>query len=80
MPTYNFKCPKCNHMQSIIHSIKEDHPKVVCEKCKTEMKRNISSPAVVFKGTGWACQEKKDDAMMKSLQPAVHAKHQRGEI
>ncbi len=35
-----------------------DDSKVYCEKCKAEMRMNFSSPKIVYKGSGWAWQEK----------------------
>jgi predicted nucleic acid-binding Zn ribbon protein len=35
-----------------------DDSKVFCEKCKAEMRMNFSSPKIVYKGSGWAWQEK----------------------
>jgi predicted nucleic acid-binding Zn ribbon protein len=35
-----------------------DDSKVICEKCGGEMKVSFSSPKIVYKGSGWAWQEK----------------------
>jgi putative FmdB family regulatory protein len=45
MPTYDFKCEKCNKKFSLILSISEyDKTKFRCPKCKsTRVKQQISS-------------------------------------
>ena len=35
-----------------------DESKVVCEKCGGEMLQSFSAPKIVYKGSGWAWQEK----------------------
>ena len=35
-----------------------DDSKVYCEKCKAEMHMTFSAPKIVYKGSGWAWQEK----------------------
>ena len=40
MPTYDYKCTVCEHVQEIFHSINED-PEFVCEKCGKPTKRLV---------------------------------------
>lgn len=35
-----------------------DDSKVICEKCSAEMRVTFSAPKIVYKGSGWAWQEK----------------------
>jgi len=41
MPTYDYNCSKCEHIQEEFHNM-IDEPSIVCEKCGTIMKRGIS--------------------------------------
>jgi putative FmdB family regulatory protein len=53
MPTYEYKCLKCNHRFELFQKITDD-PVTVCPECKGEVKRLISGGAgSIFKGTGF---------------------------
>jgi putative FmdB family regulatory protein len=52
MPTYQYKCPSCEEIKSVIYGITEEAPSVSCA-CGAEMKKIFSSPQVAFKGIGW---------------------------
>ena len=53
MPTYEYRCPKCGHVQEEIHSIKAS-PKFICAPCQmgggeaNVMERMISANATGF--------------------------------
>ena len=53
MPTYNFKCTKCEHeFEVMLPMTHKKNPK--CEKCKKKTEKLISGGAgVIFKGTGF---------------------------
>ena len=55
MALYDYKCPKCQDVVPVSHSINEN-PDVVCEKCKTLRTKVFSAPAVQFRGNGWGHQ------------------------
>jgi|1048.fasta_scaffold152572_2 putative FmdB family regulatory protein len=57
MPAYDFKCDPCDLTTEVVRPMSDD-AKVFCEKCKAEMRMNFSSPKIVYKGSGWAWQEK----------------------
>jgi len=38
MPSYDFKCPKCNKVIEINRSSTKTEP-IICEECKVEMER-----------------------------------------
>jgi len=44
MPRYDYKCPKCGHIEEIVHPIKECDLTFKCEKCYTIMQRIIEAP------------------------------------
>lgn len=52
MPTYDYKCPECEHKQEDFHWINQK-PEVKCEECGTIMEQQISGCGLVFKGTGF---------------------------
>ena len=53
MPTYEYKCMKCNHKFEVFQKITDD-PVIECPKCKGEVKRLISGGAgPIFKGSGF---------------------------
>ena len=57
MPTYDFKCEPCELYIEVIRPM-SDESEVVCEKCKAEMRQSFSAPKIIYKGSGWAWQEK----------------------
>lgn len=53
MPTYEYKCNKCEHLFEAFQSMK-DRPLKKCPECGGEARRVISGDAgVIFKGTGF---------------------------
>lgn len=53
MPTYDYKCPECEHVQERFHKIRQ-RPSVECEKCGARMKKMMGKGAgVIFKGSGF---------------------------
>ena len=57
MPTYEFKCERCEERQTIHAGIREE-VKPLCTTCEKPLKRIFASPPVTFKGSGWASKEK----------------------
>ena len=55
MPTYDYRCPRCDAEVEIFHGMNED-PEIACD-CEDEpvvMLRIIScAPGFVLKGSGW---------------------------
>lgn len=52
MPIYEYLCEGCAYKFEVKQSIKDD-PIAVCDRCGKPVKRLISSPAIMFKGSGW---------------------------
>ena len=54
MPTYDYRCAACGHVQEIFHGMKEK-PKKTCPKCrKPKLERLVSGGAgFLFKGEGF---------------------------
>ena len=52
MPIYDYRCDHCGHVFSAVQSYK-DEPLEKCPNCAKKPRRLISTPAIVFKGSGW---------------------------
>ena len=52
MPIYEYQCESCPGRFEIKQSMK-DAPLTVCPRCGKRVQRLISSPAIMFKGSGW---------------------------
>ncbi len=52
MPIYEYQCSSCTHRFELKQSIKDD-PIKECPRCGKDVTKLISSPAIMFKGSGW---------------------------
>ena len=52
MPIYEYQCDACSYRFEVKQSIKDD-PLSTCERCGKAVRRLISSPGIMFKGSGW---------------------------
>jgi putative FmdB family regulatory protein len=53
MPTYTYKCEKCDEEQDVFHSIVTE-PDIFCKKCNSKCKRIfVGSTNFILKGTDW---------------------------
>src|SRR3981081_2239384 len=52
MPIYDYRCDHCGHVFSAVQSYK-DEPLEKCPNCGKKPRRLLSTPAIVFKGSGW---------------------------
>ena len=52
MPIYEYQCEGCEDRFEIKQSMKDD-PLTTCPRCGKRVQRLISSPAIMFKGSGW---------------------------
>jgi putative FmdB family regulatory protein len=61
MPIYDYICQSCGHVMEVVHGVYAAGPER-CESCGSEnVRKALSAPAIVFKGSGWA----KKDARQK---------------
>lgn len=62
MPTYTYKCKKCQHEMDVFHAISAE-PHVKCEACgSTKMDRLIGTGSgIIFKGSGFYETDYKKD-------------------
>ncbi|MGE0470135.1 MAG: hypothetical protein Nkreftii_001899 [Candidatus Nitrospira kreftii] len=52
MPIYEYQCEGCAYRFEVKQSMKDD-PLSICERCGKALQRLISSPGIMFKGSGW---------------------------
>lgn len=52
MPLHEYLCDACGHQFEVIQKF-SDPPVEVCPKCGGRVQKQLSSPAIHFKGTGW---------------------------
>jgi putative FmdB family regulatory protein len=52
MPLYEYKCDACGHQFETIQKF-SDPPLETCPKCGGKVQKQLSSPAIQFKGSGW---------------------------
>ena len=52
MPIYEYECRKCKAHVEAIQKV-GDKPLTKCGKCGGKLERQISAPAIQFKGSGW---------------------------
>ena len=52
MPIYEYKCQKCGALIEVLQKI-HAAPLKICSSCGGELKKQVSSPAIKFKGCGW---------------------------
>lgn len=52
MPIYEYLCQGCDHRFEVKQRV-SDPPVAACERCGHAVNKVISSPAIMFKGSGW---------------------------
>jgi len=52
LPLYEYKCVKCGHRFEKIEKLSAPTTRK-CPKCGKKAERQLSSPAIQFKGSGW---------------------------
>jgi putative FmdB family regulatory protein len=72
VPVYDYTCATCGQLTEVIHGIHDGAPRF-CPACGAEgaMRKGFTTPAVHFKGSGWA---KKDRAASSSAGKSRAAK------
>lgn len=53
MPHYDYVCTVCGTLAEVMHGVHEAGP-TACAACGGPMRKALSAPAIVFKGSGWA--------------------------
>lgn len=52
VPIYDYRCDACGHAFSAVQSY-QDETLDTCPQCAARPRKLMSSPAIVFKGSGW---------------------------
>lgn len=52
MPIYEYVCDACQHRFEVKQRV-NDPPVAACARCGQAVKKVISAPAIMFKGSGW---------------------------
>ena len=65
MPIYDYRCSNCGHRAEILHGVHDESARV-CPECGGQMRKAITAPAVVFKGSGWAKVDRRSSSHRKS--------------
>ncbi len=59
MPLYDYQCRNCGHIVEVLHGVNDPGPQA-CTVCGGQMRKLMSQPAIVFKGSGWAKKDFRD--------------------
>lgn len=59
MPTYDYECRTCGNRVEVLHGVNDTGP-AACERCGGPMRKLMSTPSIVFKGSGWAKKDARD--------------------
>ena len=59
MPLYDYECRNCGHIVEVLHGVNATGP-TACEQCGGPMRKLMSTPSIVFKGSGWAKKDFRD--------------------
>jgi putative FmdB family regulatory protein len=66
MPTYDYACAACGHRFEVIHGVHASGPES-CPNCgHAPVRKAVSAPSVVFKGSGWAKLDRRTSAAKKA--------------
>lgn len=52
MPIYEYECERCQHRFEVMQRF-SDRPLKKCEKCGGPVRKLLSAPGLLFKGSGW---------------------------
>lgn len=52
MPIYEYECAKCKTRVEVLQKM-NDKPPTKCKKCGGRLEKQMSAPAIQFKGSGW---------------------------
>jgi putative FmdB family regulatory protein len=57
VPTYDYQCRSCGNRIEVLHGVNNSGP-TACTVCGGPMRKLLSSPTIVFKGSGWAKKDR----------------------
>jgi putative FmdB family regulatory protein len=53
MPIYDYRCQDCGQIIEVLHGVDASGP-ATCDACGGQLRKMLSLPSIVFKGSGWA--------------------------
>ncbi len=65
MPTYSYKCKKCNKVFDAFHSMSCTDPQH-CPECDGEGQKLMSASSVIFKGSGFYSTDYRDSGYLEA--------------
>jgi putative FmdB family regulatory protein len=65
LPVYDYACTVCGRTIEVMHEVHDSGP-LVCEVCGGPMRKVLSAPAIVFKGSGWAKKDARTASYARS--------------
>ena len=65
MPIYEYACTSCGRRVEVVHAVTAAGP-TSCEVCGGAMRKLLSPPAIVFRGSGWAKKDARGAAAARS--------------
>ena len=68
MPIYEYRCTSCGRPVEVVHSIHGTGPEA-CEVCGGAMRKALTTPAIVFKGSGWAKKDARSSTPVAAANP-----------
>ncbi|MEP7379569.1 MAG: FmdB family zinc ribbon protein [Chloroflexota bacterium] len=70
MPLYDYICTN-GHITEVMHGVYDQGP-ATCGRCGAEMRKLLSTPAIVFKGSGWAKKDRSSKPVPKTTSATDH--------
>jgi putative FmdB family regulatory protein len=58
MPTYQYKCKKCQNITNVVRGINDPETEQKCSTCKIKLTRVFSVGGVTFNGSGFYSKDK----------------------
>jgi putative FmdB family regulatory protein len=77
MPIYEYECQKCGHTFEVRQSFSDD-PITRCETCKGSVRKMFSPPAIIFKGSGFYCNDNRSGKGKCSTCPSAEKREETG--
>lgn len=74
MPIYDYACSSCRHLTEVVHGIHDAGPRF-CPACGADgtMRKALSTPAIHFKGSGWAKKDRSSASGARTKAAAASA-------
>lgn len=67
MPTYEYKCEDCEHVQEEFHAMSGPNYEITCNKCNSKnIKKILSTFYAMFEGPGWETNDNRGIAKTQS--------------